>query len=109
MELKDYISEAISSKSHNYDIDPGELKVGDKVRVKSWKEIMSMCDQSNKDLPRYWFEKNGRKTYLLLNTEMRKMAGKVFTVSCVYGDNTLVSLEPDGNYWAWHPHLLERV
>ena len=57
--LKDYISEAISSKRNSNAIAPYELKAGDKVRVKSRKYIESMCKKANGHQLVYYFDLKG--------------------------------------------------
>ncbi len=111
MNLQDYITEAISSRKHTYLLEPGELEEGDKVRVKSKDEILSMCHRDeDMDILKYHFDTPDRKgTYIIVNDLMLDMCDKKYKVDKIFEDGILVVLTPDRNLWMWHPNLLEKI
>jgi hypothetical protein len=108
--LKEYISEAISSKRNSNAIEPYELKAGDKVRVKSRKDIESICKKANGNQLAYYFDLKGAgMTYIWVTDGMLDMCGENHIIDMASVDGITVMFKGDKYHWSWHIDLLERV
>jgi hypothetical protein len=113
MTLEQYITEAISTGKHTkkYDEEFYDLKVGDRVRVKSKKEILDIPGVEETKYGDYMIKDytrpSGMKRDFYINPRMFDYCGKEFTVGDIDEHNGHVKLKEIRSKWVWIIEMLE--
>jgi hypothetical protein len=113
MKLEQYLTEAISTGRHKKQYsDLDNLKVGDRVRVKSRKDILDIfCVNEMSEYESYALQidrpDGGGKDCYFFNPKMLKSCGREFTVEYINMKNGRIKLKEDRSQWTWIIDLLE--
>lgn len=84
-----------------------KYKIGDKVRVKTLKEILEVSntrtERGNRIVTSYFIEENGKRINIheTITENMQKMCGKCFTISQVNKNKHSYFLDGDSMYYDW--------
>ena len=82
------------------------IKVGDILTVRSWKDLAEYCNESLNKYALYPTEKEDDPR-CCVNNEMGSYCGRKLTVERVYRYNGCVALRMKECRWSWRPWMFE--